>query len=501
MHHLIKNKRPVNRNKFLSYFFMVFLFLCIKPSYTQKLTLSSEEKLSGRISDVDILGKNNFGTVLYYYGNNNNQLAILDEQMNPKVRKDISVQSESIQSVQLLNDKIVVLYVQNSYQVQYLKAKILNGNLSEVNTLILDSLSINLDNKNTFYAKTSPDNSKLLTFTIVRNKNNLHIQFVIFNQNIEFISRNIFTVTDKDGASVRSVKINNNGYVSAVFGYQDKWSNDDYDFNNYLINYYNAEQKTIYEAEIKNTNTVYKKLITDLNLEDNLLYVLCGYRNTVNKDNIGFYYQILDLRTNAVLVQKYLNITEEDVKDSKTYDFKNWKDKVYTLMPKKIIPRSDGGFLFVIEGEFSYLKQERISNYNNYYNPVFGSIPQQIRSTQYNTIGDVMIFSINKDGSLLWKKNIYKSQQSEDDDAIFSSFTLFEADNVLKFIYNEDIFSSGNFVEYNINPIGKSKRVSIINSEKEKLNLIPKKAVQLDANTLMIPSQNKRNIRFLQIVY
>lgn len=488
-------------NRFFSIYVLIFMMSISSTVFAQKISLSSEEKLPGKILDVDILGKNNFGTIIYYYGDNNNQLAILDNKMNTKVRKDISVQSKSIQSVQVLDDKIVVLYVQNSSNLQYLKAKVLNEHLSEIKTLILDSLSIHLDNKNTFYAKTSADRTKLLTFTLVRNKGNFHIQFVTFNQDIALISRSIFTVTDKEDVSVRSVKINNHGFVSAVFGYQDKWSNDDYDFSSYLVNYYNPTNKTIYEVEIKNTNTVYKKLITETDLDDDKLYILSGFRNTTNKDNLGFYYHILDLQNNQVLFQKYFNLTEDDVKESKTYDFKNWRDKIYTLMPKKIIPRSDGGLLFIVEGEFSYLRQERSNNYSNFYNPIFNNIPQQVRSTQYNTIGDIMIFSINSDGSLLWKKNIYKSQQSEDDDAIFSSFTLFEAENVLKFIYNEDIFATGNFVEYNVNPLGNSKHVSIFNTEKEKLNLIPKKAVQLDANTLIIPSQNKRNIQFLQIAY
>jgi hypothetical protein len=487
------------KQQILFFTFLAMLFMPVAKA--QKIVLSEEEKLSGKFTDVDILGKNSFGTVVYYFGDGTHQLAILDDNLKTVIRKDISIQSKSIESVVLLNDKIVVLYVQNTTQMQFFKAKILNKNLNETGAYTLDSLSVNIDNKNRFYAKTSPDNSKLLAFTIIKNKNNMHVRFAAFDDRMQQYAKNLFTAMDKDNVSVRSVKINNNGYVYAVFGYQDKWGSDEYDFSNYIVNYYNVSDKTIYESEIKNTNTAYKKLITDINLENDFLYILCGYKNTVNKDNIGFYYQIMDMKTNVVLTQKYLSISEEDVKDSRTYDFKNWRDKVFTLTPKKIIPRSDGGFIFALEGEFIYLRHERTNNFYNYYNPVFGAVPSEIRTTQFNAIGDIMIFSINKDGSLHWKNNIYKSQQSENDDAAFSSFSLFEASNVLKFIYNEDIFTSGNFVEYNVNPLGKSKRTSIMNTEKENLNLMPRKAVQLDARTLLIPSWEKRSIQFVQISY
>lgn len=482
--------------------FSLFLSCFTINVAAQNITISAEEKLSNKFDDIKILGKNDFGTVIYFSGENANQLAILDDNLNVKVRKDINVQSKSIEEVVLLNDKILVIYIQNWNQMQYVKAKVLNKNLIENSTYVLDSLSEHINNKNRFYAKTSPDNSKLLVFTIIRNKGNMFLRFASFNDKLQVSARNMFSVIEKNDVSVRSVKINNSGFVYTVFGYEEGWSNDDYEFSNYLINYYNPTTKVIYESEIKNSNILYKKLITDFSLDDNFLYILSGYKHTVNKDNIGFYYQILDFRTNTVLVQKYLGITEEDVSESKTYNFKNWRDKVMTLNPKKIIPRSDGGFVFLVEGEFSFLKEDSRTNYSSMYNPLYyNTIPQEYRAIQYNTIGDIVIFSINNNGSVQWKNTIYKAQQSEDDDAVFSSFSLFEAKNVLKIIYNEDIFSSGNFVEYNVNPLGKYQRVSLMNTEKDDLNLMPRKGTQLDAKSILIPSQNKRGIRFVKIAY
>ncbi len=469
-------------------------------SNAQNIIYSNEEKLSSKFEDYEILGKNKLGIVVYYYGSSTNQIAILDNKLNTIVRKDINIQSKSLEDVLLLEDRILITYVQNSYDYQYFKAITLNKNLNEIDSYTLDSMSIKLDNRNRFYTKVSPDNSKILFFTIIKNKGNTHIRFASFDKDFKIMTKNLFTINGTENVSVRSVKINNNGFIYGIFGHEDKWSNDDYTFNKYTILVYNNDTKTIYESDIQESNKAYKKLITDINLEKDLLYILCAYKNTVNKDDIGFYYRTIDLRTNNILFEKHLALDEEDVMNSNTFEFKNWRDKVFTLNPKKIIPRSDGGFLFAVESEFSYIIEDR-PNITNYTNTIFGNIPQNIRTIQKNNIGDVMIFSINNNGSIDWKNYIYKSQTSENDDAYRASFGLFEANNVLKFIYSEDINNSGNFVEYNINPIGKYKKISLLNTLKEELNPLPKKAIQLDANSVLIPSESKRNLRFIKISY
>lgn len=482
--------------------FLIFLLnaLTHTESIAQSVVYSKEEKIPSKFVDYEIIGKNNFGTVVHYYGQNANQLAILDNKLNIVARKDINLQSNTIDNILLLDGKIVITYVQNTSEQQYCKALLLNENLNTIANYVLDSLSIKLDNKNKFYTKTSPDNSKIISFTIIKNRGNTHIRFASFDNDFNTLARNLFTLNGINNISVRSVKINNNGHVYGIFGHEDAWSNDEYSFNKYTILIYNQESKSIYESEIKEYNVAYKKLISDINLEDDIIYILCAYKNQVNRDNLGFYYRAIDIKSNAILYEKYANITEAEVKNSNTYEFKNWRDKVFTLIPKKIIPRSDGGFVFAVEGEFVYEIQET-PNANNFNNPFFGIMPQTIRTIQKNSYGDIIIYSIDNKGNIDWKNFIYKSQQSQNDDGYRSSFSLFEANNVLKFIYNEDINNTGNFVEYNVNPIGKYKRLSLLNSFRSELNLLPRKAVQLDGNSILIPSESKRNVQFVKIIY
>jgi len=78
---------------------------------------------------------------------------------------------------------------------------------------------------------------------------------------------------------------------------------------------------------------------------------------------------------------------------------------------------------------------------------------------------------------------------------------MYEANNVLKFLFNEDIYNNGNFIEYNINPLGNQKRISLFNSDKENLTLIPQKGKQISGNMVLIPSEQKRNLQFVLFKY
>jgi hypothetical protein len=156
--------------------------------------------------------------------------------------------------------------------------------------------------------------------------------------------------------------------------------------------------------------------------------------------------------------------------------------------------------VLVTEGEYKFTRAERINNNNfGYYNAT--PYMPAVRYIDQNHYYDIGVFSINSDGTLDWQTNMPKSQVSENDDGYYSSFAFLEANNVLKFLYNEDFYNIGNFVEYNVNPNGLIKRQSVMNSEKQNLVMVPLKGKQLDGRTIVIPSEQKRTLQFVLFQY
>ena len=490
---------------FLFFFFTYTLLLTPYNSFSQTITKSFSEKVASRFSDYEIIGKNDAGILVHYFGNNESELVSYDNQLKISNRKALPFKGKNIalENIILLDEKVLLFYTTNGNDYQYFKLKILDKTLNIPDeSVLLDSIPLaNIGNAKAFYVKTSPDKSKILTFSIVKSKVAYFIKFNILSDSIRMLNRNVFSITEGNAPSLKSIKINNNGNVIAIVGNESSYDLSDYNYERFTILTFNRSSNVIGEQVMQNPDYVYKNLISEISTKRDIAYIVASYRNSKNKNDVGLAYQIIDFRTNTVLLDSKMPFNDEILQKSQTNDFKTWQDKASLVRPKRIVPRSDGGFVLVTEGEYKFTKTERLNTYNNsrYYNST--PMAPSVRYIEQNHFYDIGVFSFNTDGTLDWKTAIPKAQVSENDEGYYSSFSFFEANNVLKFLYNEDFYNIGNFVEYNVNPNGLTKRQSVMNSEKQNLVLVPLKAKQLDGNSVIIPSEQKRNLQFVLFQY
>ena len=474
-------------------------------SSAQTITKSISEKVSSHFSDYEIIGKNDAGLVVHYFGNNESELVTYDNQLKISNRKALPFKGKgvSLENIILLQEKILLFYTTNGSNYQYFKIKILDDRLNIPDeSVLLDSIPLaSIGNAKAFYVKTSPDKSKILTFSIVKSKVAYFIRFNILSDSIRMLNRNVFSVTEGNNLTLKSIKINNSGNVIAIVGNESNFDYSDYNYERFTTLTFNRNTNTIAELTMQNTDYVYKNLISEVSTKREMVYITASYKNTKSKNDIGIAYQIIDLRTNTILLNTKMPFTDEILQKSQTNDFKTWQDKASLVKPKRIVPRSDGGFILITEGEYKFTKAERINTTNNsiYYNST--PYAPSVRYIEQNQYYDIGVFSVNTDGTIDWQATMPKAQVSENDEGYYSSFAFLEANNVLKFLYNEDFYNIGNFVEYNVNPNGLTKRLSVMNSEKQNLVLVPLKAKQLDGNSIVIPSEQKRNLQFVLFQY
>ncbi|HQG38811.1 MAG TPA: hypothetical protein PLK15_06735, partial [Chitinophagales bacterium] len=146
-----------------------------------------------------------------------------------------------------MKDKILTFYSTSGDSYQYLKMKILDSKLTVPDeTLLLDSIPISSIGKGkAFYIKTSPDKSKILTFSILKSHASYFVRFTTLSDSLKLLNRNLFTITDGENVSLKSIKINNAGNVIGVFGYGN--SGDDYNTDRYTSLSFNRATNTIGE--------------------------------------------------------------------------------------------------------------------------------------------------------------------------------------------------------------------------------------------------------------
>ncbi|HRH56093.1 MAG TPA: hypothetical protein PLS10_00490 [Chitinophagales bacterium] len=492
-------------NSLIIQLFTAYCLLFTVHSNAQTITKSFPDKVSNRFSDYEIVGKNDLGVVVHYFGANESEIVTYDDRLRIDNRKELPFKGKGVtlENLILLKDKILAFYTTNGDVYQYFKLKILDKKLNiQDDVIVLDSIpQASIGKGKAFYIKTSPDKTKILTFSMLKTKSSYFVRFAVLSDSIKILNRNLFSVTENgEVSSLKSIKINNQGNVIAIIGAENNTGNDDYDYEKYTTLIFNRTTNTISEQVLENQNYVFKNLISEVSTQRDIAYIAASYKSTKNKNDIGIYYQIIDFRTNTVLLNSRMPFTDEILKKSQTNEFKTWQDKATLVKPKRIVPRSDGGFVLVTEGEYRFTKSERLTTNSLGY---FNSAPfmPSVKYIDLNQYFDIGVFSINIDGSLDWQTNMPKAQISENDDGYYSSFAFFESNNVLKFLYNEDFYKIGNFVEYNVNPNGLTKRVSVMNSEKQELVMVPLKAKQLDGHSIIFPSEQKRNLQFVLFQY
>lgn len=114
---------------------------------------------------------------------------------------------------------------------------------------------------------------------------------------------------------------------------------------------------------------------------------------------------------------------------------------------------------------------------------------------------DILISSFSSDSKFQWAKILHKRQYSQDDEGLFSSFFIFKTTALLRLIFNDAINSEGTVSEYLLKPNGDFIRKSILNTHYKNLNLRFQDALQLSADSFIVPSENGAKLSLVKIVF
>lgn len=78
---------------------------------------------------------------------------------------------------------------------------------------------------------------------------------------------------------------------------------------------------------------------------------------------------------------------------------------------------------------------------------------------------------------------------------------IFHTNSVLRIIFNDAISSEGTVSEYILKPGGEFIRKSILNTSYKNLNLRFKDAMEIDAQSVLVPSENNGKLNLVKIVF
>ena len=205
----------------------------------------------------------------------------------------------------------------------------------------------------------------------------------------------------------------------------------------------------------------------------------------------GYFYFSYKLHTGEEYLLDYREFSENLLSGLLGRQSKK-SDVIENVNVGDIILRRDGGILLV--GELNHFVERYAANPSRPY--AYASA----LSISY-FFDDLFVISIHPDGKFHWESIFYKKQYSQDDNGVYASYLLMKTPGSLRFLYNDEIKSENTVSEYVLKGDGKSWRNSVMNTKGQKIKLRFRDGLQISANELIVPSDNRGKLKLVRIEY
>ena len=484
LHFIITTLQKLNIKIILLAFALISL-----PSYHllgQDIKISREINVKNDLA-YDIL-PNIDGKVFFYRDKGDEYFFdIFDSNLDfiRSTRIDFDVKRVVVDFIAAQDTCVKVFYEYKKDQVNYLKVKTYDNTASLVDTLTLINT---LETLPSYGLKTtiSEDKSKILFFGQVKKQLYLFV-FDITKNEVLFQSR--FSSPEVDiREDFRKIVLSNEGEVFVLF----ESNNNRYDkeYHNFYI-FSPKEEDDFDFMKINSSNILNTGICFDIDNKNGTLN-LVGLGG-IEESEITGYFQCIIPKMNVLGIDTLaLHPFDSDLSGELYGSGK--KHKIRDYEARDLIFTHDGACVLISEMKKEYTRR---STFPGRFDGE--SYAQRGFIDHYNE--DILVFNIRKDGSLAWRKVLYKKQFSQDDDGAFSSFFTFKTPSRIRLIYNDEIKSNSTVSEYVLDPLGNFERNTLFNTDYQNLKLRFINAVQTGSDELIVPSEKSYKINLVKLKY
>ncbi len=287
--------------------------------------------------------------------------------------------------------------------------------------------------------------------------------------------------------------IANTGQVFFLF----EKNNESWDKEKHMMRLIMVEDVNAYQHDLVCINTVnsgVKLGVDNLNTAVSIVG-LYGTKDVNETEGYLFFSDSFNELRNPQMrdVQQFL-FDDNILVDLNGVEKKNKKNVLNDFFTKTLIHRKDGGVVIVAELQREYARRNAgISNFDRAMAASRGYVDYYSE--------DLILFSLQPDGNLFWRKVLFKKQFSQDDEGIYSSFFTLKAPSQIHFIFNDEIKNNNTVSEYVIDPLGNYRRSSLLSTEYKNLKLRFQEALQTSATSFVVPSEKNGKINLVKITF
>ncbi len=158
---------------------------------------------------------------------------------------------------------------------------------------------------------------------------------------------------------------------------------------------------------------------------------------------------------------------------------------------KKLIPRTDGGFMAICEKMFITTQSEIF-----YVN----GIPQSSYARIFNN-DEVMLLNLDSSGNPIWSDIINKNQSSINDGGYFNGIVIMVNEDEVVILYNDKISANADIIQISYKANGEFSKKILMNNEQFYALVIPSEYYQVSLNSIVIPVTQNRDYTYIKLLY
>jgi len=476
---------------------VLLFFISIVTVKAQEVIYSDYDKFDHRTDEYSVVGV--VGNVLYTYENNagSAMLVAYDDSMNKTAKVLLDFFPEKIYQARFFAypDKIIVLYqaMESNKVVQYAalldEKGLLKGKPVEIGSV---KTGIFGATRAYFSSAISDDKKTIVVYSANDKGESIEFDGKWLDDKLTIVKRShaTFNADSRGRVEHGEVNVGNNGTVYiAAFATTGQ--------NNYADEYWiltlpeggiKFEPKELALDE-KYAASGYMKL-------DNIngtLYFGGFYAGKRNGGYDGIIYAVYDIASGTFQSRNMIPFDRDLLMagaNHRSHAFDNYQ-------VRQLIVKKDGGFVLVSEIEYVAIRSNYTPGfgYYSFYSPYMTTL---VHEYHYD---DIMALSYNKDGSREWSTFIPKSQYSQEDGGMFSSYALLNSGGTLAFLYNDFNPNHSRIQLATLDPNGKTDVHSFTAEGNDYPDWLPRAGKQVDARVLVVPCFHKKQICFAKVVF
>lgn len=476
--------------------FLLILSSCaFKTGFSQQIIWANKNNLDKRTDFTKVIGQNKFGVYVLKHKNSNFRryyiLEHFDKKMNLLKSKTFRIPNCELEKIVVHSNGILVFtreYIKGNFTRLLFQSIDSSMNESNAKTIFNNN---NETEGNTIRIEYNPDKSKFFIWYLKDENEKTELNFFLYNKN--GLIRDGSTTIDKKLSDIfiGDAVCDDSGNLYVLYTHSSKFkSKESKDFFHYVLTL-NINTLKKNEVLINNTQTFFNtyKLVYNDELATICAFGLFGELD--EDDNKGYFYIRINCKNQLLITTQFNEIDRQIV--SRVIGIKNEQkgDNLNKFKIKKLIPKTDGGFMVICERTFITTQSEIF-----YVN----GIPQSSYARIFNN-DEVILLNLDSNGAVIWSDVISKNQSSINDGGYFNGIVIMVNEDEIVILYNDKISANADIIQITYKSNGEFSKKILLNNEQFYALVIPSEYNQVSSNSIVIPITQNRDYTYIKLLY